>query len=400
MTNLRSFLSRLLSKALLLTVIFGLLLRGGSVTGASTFQSSLASAAIQGSPNAPVVIIEFSDFECPFCRRVWPTIQELLRTYPDQVQFVFKHSPLPIHENAPLAHEAALAAGQQGRFWEMHDLLFANQERLGPKDLVEYAKQQGLDAESFLQALQSRMFKGAVDRDVLEAKALGVTATPTFFVNGRKLVGAQSLETFKSVIDEELGRRPTSGLETPDTEDRVPDIDVATAPIRGAPSAPVTIVEFSDLQCPFCASAIGTLHGLMAAYPDKIRWVFKHFPLDFHQDSALAHEAALAAGEQRKFWEMHDWIFANQRTMRRHDLVRAAKELGLEMGQFLRDLDSGRFKDVVRADQAEGMRLSVSGTPTFFINGRRLVGARAAADFQRLIEEELRLLAGGGSEGR
>ena len=400
MTNLRSFLSRLLGKALLLTVIFGLLLCGGSVTGASTFQSSLASAAIQGSPNAPVVIIEFSDFECPFCRRVWPTIQELLRTYPDQVQFVFKHSPLPIHENAPLAHEAALAAGQQGRFWEMHDLLFANQERLGPKDLVEYAKQQGLDAESFLQALQSRMFKGAVDRDVLEAKALGVTATPTFFVNGRKLVGAQSLETFKSVIDEELGRRPTSGLETPDTEDRVPDIDVATAPIRGAPSAPVTIVEFSDLQCPFCASALPTVHALLAKYGNKIRWVFKHFPLDFHEDAALAHEAVLAAGEQRKFWEMHDWIFANQKTMKRDDLFRTAKDLGLDMAQFRQDVDSHRLKNAIDRDKAEGERLGVNGTPTFFINGRRLVGARPLDDFQRLIEEELKLPAGGQNEVR
>jgi len=380
--------------------MFGLLLCRGSITAASAFSSSLASAAMQGSQDAPVVIIEFSDFECPFCRRVLPAIQELLRTYPDQIKFVFKHSPLPIHENAPLAHEAALAAGQQGKFWEMHDLLFANQGALRPSDLAEYAKQLGLDVEVFVQALQNRTFKAEVDRDLLEARGLGVSGTPTFFVNGRKLVGEQSVATFKSLIDEELGLGSARGSETDDTQNRVSGIDVAAAPVRGAPSASVTIVEFSDLQCPFCASALPTVHALLAKYGDKIRWVFKHFPLDFHEDAALAHEAVLAAGEQRKFWEMHDWIFANQKTMKRDDLFRIAKDLGLNMVQFLQDVDSRRLKNAIDRDKAEGERLGVTGTPTFFINGRRLVGARPLADFQRLIEEELKLPAGRQNEVR
>ncbi len=284
-----------------------------------------------------------------------------------------------MHPHAPLAHEAALAAGAQGKFWEMHDLLFSNQQRLGLDDLIEYAKQLNLDSAAFRTALETHVYRPLLEQDLAEARGLGVTSTPTFFVNGKKILGAQSLDAFKQVINQELGLS---------TETRK-EISIGQAPLRGSPSAPITIVEFSDFQCPFCARALPTLQELFAAYPGKIKWVFKNFPLGFHQDSSLAHQAALAAGAQGKFWEMHDRIFTDQRAMKRDDLIRAAKDLGLDVGLFTADLDSGRFRAALDADKAEGARLGVDGTPTFFINGKELTGAASFAEFKRLVDGEI-----------
>src|SRR6185295_18205852 len=108
----------------------------------------------------------------------------LFAEYPDQIRLVFKHSPLPMHKNAPLAHEAALAAGLQGRFWEMHDRLFAKQKQLSMDDLIAYAGELQLDVPAFTAALADHRLKPIVDQDVLEARAYGINATPTFFVNG------------------------------------------------------------------------------------------------------------------------------------------------------------------------------------------------------------------------
>ena len=121
---------------------------------------------------------------------------------------------------------------------------------------------------------------------------------------------------------------------------------------QGPSDAPITIVEFSDLQCPFCARATATLEQLMEAYPGKVQRVFKHYPLPFHRDAPLAHEAALAAGEQGKFWDMHGLLFANQRAIQRADLVRYAIQLGLNVDQFAAALESRKYQAQVEADTA------------------------------------------------
>ncbi len=345
------------------------------------------SATTRGPDTAAVTILEFSDFECPFCQRANPVVEEVLAAYPDQVQLLFKHLPLPIHRNAPLAHEAALAAAVQGKFWDMHDLLFANQDRLAPGDLQGYGADLGLDPVAFEEAISKRTFKSIVDRDLAEARALGVTGTPTFFVNGRKLVGAQPLEAFKAVIDEALGLR-TLAQPSP-LPDRVADISISGSPLKGSPAAPVTIVEYSDLQCPFCARANPTLEQLLSQYAGKVQLVFKHFPLPMHADAHLAHQAALAAAEQGQFWQFHDAVFANQQAMKRRDLLRMARELGLDEERFIADLDSGRLAEVVDRDMQEGGILGVTGTPTFFINGIRLVGAQPLSAFSQVIDREI-----------
>jgi len=165
-----------------------------------------AGSPSRGNPDAKLAIVEFSDFQCPFCSRVTPTLEQIEREYGDDVRIVFKHLPLSMHPQAPAAHAAAEAAHRQGKFWEMHDLIFADQKNMSPERYVEYAKRIGLDVERFEKDVASQEVKRKVESDVAEAARLGVMSTPGFFVNGRYLRGAQPFSAFKVLIDEELGR--------------------------------------------------------------------------------------------------------------------------------------------------------------------------------------------------
>jgi protein-disulfide isomerase len=161
----------------------------------------------RGAEGAQVAVVEFSDFACPFCARVNPTLNQIVKTYGDQVEIVFKHLPLPIHSKAPAAHAAAEAAHRQGKFWEMHDLIFANQRQLIPEKYEEYAQQLGLDMDRFRKDLASSAVKKRVAADTAEAARLGVSGTPGFFINGRFLSGAKPFDSFKQLIDEELKKK-------------------------------------------------------------------------------------------------------------------------------------------------------------------------------------------------
>jgi protein-disulfide isomerase len=158
----------------------------------------------KGTANAPITIVEFADFQCPFCSRATATIDQVFKEYLGQVRFYVRHSPLAFHVYAPLAAEAALAAEAQGKFWEMHDKLMANQRGLAREDLESYAREIGLDIATFTQALDAQTYKTRIETDMALAEQIGARGTPTFFINGRVLSGAQPLEAFKAVIDEEL----------------------------------------------------------------------------------------------------------------------------------------------------------------------------------------------------
>ena len=158
----------------------------------------------KGPDSAKVTVVEFSDFQCPFCSRVNPTMDEIQKAYGDQVRIVFKHLPLRIHSKAPQAHAAAEAAHRQGKFWEMHDAIFANQRDLSEETYVKYAGEIGLDVDRFKKDMAAAEIKAKIDADAKEASTLGVTGTPGFFINGRFLSGARPFDSFKTLIDEEL----------------------------------------------------------------------------------------------------------------------------------------------------------------------------------------------------
>ena len=163
-----------------------------------------------GPANAPVTIVEFSDFQCPYCKRSVPLIKEILAKYPGKVKVVYRDYPGPNHPYAPQAAEAAQCAGDQGKFWEYHDGLFDHQAAGSGWDFIELAKAIGLNHDVFATCLNTRRYQEEVAKDLHDAITLGVTSTPTFFINGRPLVGAKPFAEFQTVIDRLLKEQPLS----------------------------------------------------------------------------------------------------------------------------------------------------------------------------------------------
>ena len=162
------------------------------------------SAPAKGSASAPIEVIEYADFECPYCLAAAPTVKRVLDTYGDQVRLVYRHYPLPNHPNARPAAEASMCAHEQGQFWAYHDRLFTEQGKLSVADLKQAAATLGLDAPRFNKCVDDHKFKSVVDADAQSGTDAGVNGTPAFFINGRPITGAQPFEAFKRIIDEEL----------------------------------------------------------------------------------------------------------------------------------------------------------------------------------------------------
>lgn len=166
----------------------------------------------KGPADARITIVEFSDFQCPYCQRAAATVEAVLAKYPEDVRFVYRHLPLDrIHPNARGAAEAAACADEQGQFWAYHDKLFENNRALGKEDLLRYATDAGLDAARFQACFDERRFKDKVEADLQAARAVGISGTPAFVVNGILLSGAQPAEAFYKVIDQELARPAAAG---------------------------------------------------------------------------------------------------------------------------------------------------------------------------------------------
>jgi protein-disulfide isomerase len=386
----------------------------------------------RGPDDALVTIAMFSDFQCPFCGRVEPTINQIRERYGDQVRVVWRNNPLPFHQQAGPAAEAAMEAyaqrGDDG-FWRMHGILFENQRALERADLERYAQQVGLDMNRFRTALDNHTHQASITRDTEAANRIGARGTPAFFINGRQLMGAQPLEQFTQVIDDEIRRSqaavragtPRAGLyaalmrgarttpaeegagaagaqKAPQPARPQPDpnavyrVPVGDSPVRGRNDALVTIVAFSEFQCPFCSRVRPTIDQIMERYGNDVRFVFKHNPLPFHDNAMPAAEAASEAFAQRGaagFWRMHDLMFENQTALTRENLESYAQQVGLDMARFRRALDEHTHQQAIEADQALARQLGASGTPSFFINGRNLRGAQPLEAFTAVIDQEL-----------
>lgn len=160
-------------------------------------------------------------------------------------------------------------------------------------------------------------------------------------------------------------------------------------PSYGLADSKVTVVEFSDFECPYCSRSATAINEIKDQYGDRVRFVFRQFPLSFHQQAHLAGQASLAANAQGKFWEFHDKLFANQKALSRADLEKYAEELGLDMAAFKQALDEGTYKDTVDAELALGQEVFVEGTPTVFVNGERVGNATDAASISSAIDKAL-----------
>lgn len=192
-----------------------------------------------------------------------------------------------------------------------------------------------------------------------------------------------------------FGREPTARVVETELPEEEPaptaraEVSADDDPVKGPNSAKVTIIEFSDFQCPFCGRAQATLNQIQDTYGDDVKFVFRDFPLGFHENAQKSAEAAECAHEQGKFWEYHDLLFENQEALAVTDLKGYAAELDLDTKQFNECLDSGKYEEEVKSDMDDGIAAGVKGTPAFFINGRSIVGAQPFANFKKVIDEEL-----------
>lgn len=180
------------------------------------------------------------------------------------------------------------------------------------------------------------------------------------------------------------GPQPPKLLEDPVS------IPTAGSPVRGPAEAPITLVEFSDFQCPYCSVAVGKLNAVMEAYPGKVKLIFKEFPLDTHSQAALAAQCAIAAHQQGKFWQMHDALFAHRKDLSAPVLVALGREIGLDMKRYEQDVNSVQTKQTILKDMEDGDKAGVEGTPTIYMNGRKYNGPLDLPEFRKVIDEELK----------
>lgn len=380
----------------------------------------------RGPADALVTVIVFSDFQCPYCAKAVPPLDEAVADAKDDVRVIFKHYPLPMHPGAVPAARAAWAAHRQGKFWEVHDWLFEHKGNL--TGIQDFVRGLGVDVEKFDNDRASEAATAALDSDYEAGGKAGAGGTPFFVVNGHTYSGARPAGNWRRILDYErdaaeevlsagtpraavyaalmkdakdvfgdggavgaapskrAAQGPRPGDPDPSVHYRVP---IDERPTKGPADALVTIVAFSDFQCPFCAKVNPTIEALMGRYGGDLRVAFRQRPLSFHPMARPAAAGALAAHRQGKFWEMHDRLFAAQKSLSPASIRGIAEELGLDMQAYDAAIADPAIEAMIAEDEALAGQVGASGTPAFFVNGRFLSGAQPLENFAALIDEEL-----------
>ena len=377
-----------------------------------------------GDPNAPVQIVEFTDYQCPFCQQyameTFPTLfTEMIES--GRIYYALKDLPLDsLHPEAVVAATAVRCAGEQDAYKEMHDAVFANQAIWGGSGetaaigtFTEFAADLGLDEGALSSCISLGEQRERVLANQQESLSLGVSSTPTFYINGYPMRGAQPFDVFEAVIElaenneleavleaqarqaYEQAQAQAAQAQAPQPPSGPVEIPIDGSFAIGDPNAPITIVEYTDFQCPFCSRHFEqTFPLLQENYIDTgvVYYVFKDFPLtQIHPQAVLAASAARCAGDQDAYLAMHDALFANQAEWNnRADadtlFIQYASGIGLDSDDFAACLASNSYEDSIYAELNEGASFGVNGTPAFFINGYFLSGAQPYSTFVDAIE--------------
>ncbi len=387
-----------------------------------------ASTAL-GNPAAPVTIVEYSDYQCPFCRRhaleTMPQMMDMIDA--GRLYYVFKDYPIEgLHPLAYRMHEAALCVRDVSgtdAFWETHNYFFTNVEAFAKDGTAEMdaAIVSELSAANLWNAETQSCFDNGdtaaeVQANIQEALRLGVSGTPTMFIQGFPIVGAQPYQTLELAV--QLAERgeladafaqanaPRDGKAQATAQAQAAQpVDVPVSgdePVKGSADAPVTMIEYSSYQCPFCKRYFDqTMPQIQQLIDDgMVRYIFKDFPLTTQPQAYKVHEAtrcARAQGGDDFYWQAHDIMFTNQAVWAGQPVgphVETIKTLlsvmdGLDSAELATCIDTDRYAAAVQADLEEGVALNVRGTPSFFINGRFISGAQPFSVFQQAIAQAL-----------
>ncbi|MBT9558005.1 MAG: thioredoxin domain-containing protein [Myxococcales bacterium] len=393
---------------------------------------ALATAPTLGANRPDVVITMFAGLECPFSAKATGLIRAILERHgkPDgRVRVEYRHLPLMAQPRGEALAVASVAAHLQGRFWRFHDALVRNPGRTDESDVVAFAKVAGADIGAWALDRQSPDVAARVKSDQAIAQSLGVSATPTFFVNGKKVEGLVEFDVLESLVTAELAAADALAPTPPGAVD-VPAFDVLTrknapdfarfvldgaptelrppparpvdptvwkvpvasdAPTLGPADALVTMVFFADFECPFSAKLLPVLEALQHEREADVRLVFAHSPLAVHPKARDAAEIGVAAQAGGKFWDYAHKVYGRPegKPLDQGDLVAAAGELGIGGGQLVEALGQGRYRARVEDDQSVASRVEAIGTPNLFVNGRKVVGVRPADELRALVDEEL-----------
>ncbi len=328
---------------------------------------------------APIEIVVFSDFQCPFCAHFATAVREVqskgVQGVPTTIKF--KHFPLSIHPAALLVHQAAVAAAEQGKFWEMHDLLFSHQAAVSRENLLLYAKSLQLDLDRFRRDLDSQRTRQLIEADRVEGEKLGIQGTPAFFINGIRYSGTRSPDQLKGLVTA-AGRRMQALAEITDT-----------LMSKGPADAPVTLEFFADLESPVTPPALNVLDQMLKKYPQTVRLQFRNFPLSFHPQAELAHEASMIAARYGHFWEFASYIIEHKDALKEQDLIAQAGRLGLDQAGFAEALQQHKYAPRVETDLIAGMKKGLRGSPVVFVNGKRIDGVPSVQLLTEFIQAEL-----------
>ena len=385
----------------------------------------------RGAPDAPITLYEYSDYQCPFCSRYFvqtePAIDEsYVRS--GKVRVVFRDFPLAeLHPNAPPAHVAANCVADQGAeaYWQMHGLLFQTQSAWNSladpmSYFTELAQQVGVDMTVFNSCVESGDKEPIIAAGIAEARAKGFSGTPSFQLvraatdEAFPLVGAQPYDQFSAMLDTLIAGGTPQTEEAQAGSDEIPFWATAEGLVpdpdrpgytmagdfhRGNPDAKVTVIEFSDFQCPYCRKhSLETQPVLDEKFvdTDQVYWIFKHFPLSIHPQAPAAGVAAECAADQGKFWEMHERLFNTipEWSVNEPNPIFAglAGELGLDVDKFTTCLTEPAANERVQEDLAAGTAF-VRGTPTFIVlydgQGSIIPGALPPDRFIEILQQVL-----------
>ena len=388
------------------------------------FRAEIKGAPMKGAKDAPVTIVQWSDFQCPFCSRVEPTINKVMDDYKGKVRVVWRDLPLPFHPNALPSAIAARAAGEQGKFWEMHDKLFADQAHEDRATFEKYAQELGLNMGKFKAALDAQKGKEAIEADAAAGGKIGAHGTPAFFVNGKFLSGAQPYEIVQGQDrrgaedrrrDDRQGdaegqglRRPDEGRQdrgaggagrrpprrgaekTPEQDTTVYKVVGGDGPAKGSKNAPLQVVDLLRLPVPVLqagrADAVAAgegvrrqgAHGLEelpAAVPPQRRAGGRGGDGRRRPGEVLA-DARQAVREQHRARSRRAW--------------RSTRRSWASTWPSSRPTSTPRStRTRSQSDTKEGQAVGVNGTPAVFINGRKINGAYPWETFKKIADDEL-----------